>query len=77
MPWNFFDALNNDFKNDTFVFNYSLEFFSIRLSRSKNLELIEIASDKCKHRSILFQLDDYINFILKGVDLYDHTKVFL
>ena len=38
--------LNNDFKDNTFVFDYSIELLSIRLCRPRNVELIENALDK-------------------------------
>ena len=52
MSWNFFEVLNNDFKNNTFVFDYSVEFLTIFLRRPTNMELIENALDKCRYRSI-------------------------
>ena len=52
MSWNFSGVLNNDFKDSTFVFDYSVELLSIRLRIPKNVELIENALDKCRYRSI-------------------------
>jgi hypothetical protein len=57
VSWNFFEVLNNGFQGNTFVFGYSVEFLSIHLRSPKNVELIENALEKCKHKSILFQLD--------------------
>ena len=54
MLWNFFDVLNNHFKDNTFEFDYSVEFPSIRSRRPRNVELIQNALDKCKHKQYYF-----------------------
>ena len=52
MSWNFSEVLNNDFKDYTFMFDYSVELLSTHLRIPKNVELIENALDKCRYRSI-------------------------